>query len=310
MKRVLQALWFLFVLVAIASVWAPARAATEYPLDKKAGTVMPSQTGGIQQDSTTEVLRFDDDGNLLTASGAVSWKIIRGSALSNRFVYGADGLSAGWASSGNQPKVVTVDSVGTFDVRGFKNLAALFTIVAEDSVYASLWGFQVRFHENAGMDSSSQYPVLGRYGASSDAITDTLGSFKLYGAYEMGGPTGSLIAFGNASLDTSMFTAGEQPLVVKMTRGTTQNFAVLLSNDRTESLGAGFLSMRLRLMGTYDATMAPFNSSDGTATGTSIYGSAPRGANTNCEKCGGTPTTNPVAWGRWVTVRIDLVGWN
>lgn len=310
MKRVLQALWFLFVLVAVASVWAPAWSATEYPLDKKAGTVMPSQTGGIQADSTTEVNTYDSDGNLLTATGSAPWKQIRTSALSNRFVYGADGLSTGWVSTGNQPKVVTVDSVGVFDVRGYKNVAALFTVVAEDSVYASLWALQVRLHQSAGMDSSSQYPVLGRYGLSSDAITDTLGSFKAYGAYEMGGPTGSLIAFGNAGLDTSMFTAGEQPLVVKMTRGTTQNFAVMLSNDRTEGLGGGFISLRLRLMGTFDSTMAPFSSSDGTATGTSIYGSLPRAANTNCEKCGGTPTTNPIAWGRWVTVRIDLVGWN
>lgn len=263
---------------------------------------------GHYENATTGQIT-DADGNALVLDATPAWTVLRASAISQRFVYGADGLSTGWVASGNQPKVVTVDSTTVIDTRGYKNVALLFNFQFEDSVYASLWALQVNVHQNVGIDSTSKYPILGHFDASSAAVDDTLGRALEYGAYEMPAPgsTGSLIPFGNGGKDTSMYARGEHPMFIKVTRSTSQNASVLLTAENGQSMAAGFITVRLRLQGTFNDAMAAYGS-NGTAYGSPPVAGAP--ATGMCEKCGGQPTANPIAWGRWIIVRMDVVGWN
>jgi len=218
--------------------------------------------------------------------------LIQPSFITSRFVYGADGVSAGWTT----PKCVTADSTYTLAwTQGFTRLALLLSVAFEDSVGGAAFAIQFRIGGwSASSDTPSTYVVLNR-----TLSRDTLGSF-LGSHYR--GSTGANAAWGGSGADTTAQYQGEQPFVLTQQEHG-GNAMLPVKTPDGEWLTGPYFGFRWRITNTYfHTTMAAIGNAGKT------YGSPPQAGGV-CEACGGIPTANPVAWGRWVLVRADLVGW-
>lgn len=260
-----------------------------------------------------------ETGAVLTEDITQIWKPLNNNAMTTRFLYGADGVTTGWKDSltTNRVTVVTFDSTQVIDTQGFKNLGLLFEVQFEDSVYAAQFALQQIPANGTGTDSSSSYDYLGEINDNVVNVgtlaqgNDSLGTLGGWSAARL---TPSVITnatqlFGSSLGDTAQYLPGERPLILKPQRNHHSNAFVVVRNPPP------YVRYQLRIQNTYNASLQAYSDAVSSATTPTVstYGSQPVAGGVvigSCEKCGGDPTANPIAWGRWVIVHLSVVGWN